>query len=139
MAFKFAFRSQDLIARSRIQTDSENSEFGNEIEIEFSDRRFLNPWGVNMSFRLLIRQVSIEDTYCRVVDTSAPTARSVWTEARKRCQCSPSSRARGRASYVGACVVLSRHVEPATVGATARTHRLRREKQQQQQQQQQQY
>ena len=52
----------NLIARSRIRTDSENSEIGNGIEIEFSNQFRLNPGDANMSFQLLIRPVSGEDT-----------------------------------------------------------------------------
>jgi hypothetical protein len=51
-----------LIARSRIQTQSENSEIGIEIEIEFPDNLRMNPGDANMSFQLLIRPVSGEDT-----------------------------------------------------------------------------
>jgi hypothetical protein len=41
----------NLIARSRIRTDSENSEIGNGIEIEFSNQFRLNPGDANMSFQ----------------------------------------------------------------------------------------
>ena len=51
-----------MIARSRIQTQSENSEIGIEIEIEFPDNLRMNPGDANMSFQLLIRPVSGEDT-----------------------------------------------------------------------------
>jgi hypothetical protein len=52
----------NLIAGPRIQPQSENSEIGIEIEIEFSDNLRLNPGDANMSFQLLIRPVSGEDT-----------------------------------------------------------------------------
>ena len=53
----------NLIARSRIQTQSENSEIGIEIEIEFPDNLRMNPGDANMSFQLLIRPDSGEDTF----------------------------------------------------------------------------
>ena len=52
----------NVIARSRIQTGSENSEIGNGIEIEFSNQFRLNPGDANMSFQLLIHPDSDEET-----------------------------------------------------------------------------